>query len=415
VITIATALRSADASVTVEGTVTADAHLLDASGRRVVIQDDTAAIEVLLPADPVPVVRGARLRVVGTVGAAYGAPRLKASAMEVRGGGTMPAPLSLGRAPGASEEWELARIAGTVVDVRRLGDRWSAEVAVGRVRVPIVGLPGSGIPSTALVEGRAATIVGIVRRPYPSATDRRFAVVPRDRLDIAVGPPTGRSGSGPTSRPAAPRGFGAIGPAGLASLPPIVDVDLGQLEEHLGAVVRVGGLLIELTSTGILLDDGTAVGRVELLDEAAAFLPLLEVGDALNAIGTVDERAGGFVVVIRDGGGLLRIGALGEAVPIAASTTPEPAPSPVGVRLGGVDGFVGPEAIGLTGFISLLGVGAASIAVWLARRERVRRRLAAQVVARLQAFAEPPADRTPPPADRPATAADRPRSSPIGQ
>ena len=44
------------------------------------------------------------------------------------------------------------------------------------------------LASTALVEGRSATIVGIAKRPYPTATDHRFGLVPRTAADLAVGP-----------------------------------------------------------------------------------------------------------------------------------------------------------------------------------------------------------------------------------
>ena len=35
---------------------------------------------------------------------------------------------------------------------------------------------GAGIPSSALAEGGRATVIRVVRRPHPAATDRRFAV-----------------------------------------------------------------------------------------------------------------------------------------------------------------------------------------------------------------------------------------------
>ncbi len=49
------------------------------------------------------------------------------------------------------------------------------------------GWPAPGSRSSALKEGRTATIVGIVRRPYPSASDRRFAIVPRSARDLTIG------------------------------------------------------------------------------------------------------------------------------------------------------------------------------------------------------------------------------------
>ena len=67
------------------------------------------------------------------------------------------------------------------------GDRWTADLQIHGGRVPIAGLAGSGIASTDLAVGRAATVTGIVKRPYPTATDRRFAIVPRQRADIVLG------------------------------------------------------------------------------------------------------------------------------------------------------------------------------------------------------------------------------------
>ena len=48
------------------------------------------------------------------------------------------------------------------------------------------GSQAPGSPSTTLADGRTATVIGIARRPYPSATDRRFAVTPRSPADVRV-------------------------------------------------------------------------------------------------------------------------------------------------------------------------------------------------------------------------------------
>ena len=112
----------------------------------------------------------------------------------------MPAPRTLSGGPGIAVEWRLVRVAGTIVDVHKLGDRWRAELRVGSARVAISGLPGARIPSATLVEGRRATIVGIARRPYPGAADRRFAVVPRSSADVAVSSAGSSGGNGATSR-----------------------------------------------------------------------------------------------------------------------------------------------------------------------------------------------------------------------
>ena len=54
--------------------------------------------------------------------------------------------------------------------------------------VLVTGLSGAGIASTLLVEGGTVTVVGIGRGPYPTATDRRWTVIPGGPWDLAVGP-----------------------------------------------------------------------------------------------------------------------------------------------------------------------------------------------------------------------------------
>ena len=186
-VSIAQALLSQGDRVRVVGTVTAAGRLLDSTGRVVVIQDATAAVAVRLPTGTATPRVGARLRVDGTVGRAYGAPRIAATDAVVTGTSSSVLPLGLRTAPGAAHEWRLVRIEGEVVDVHKLGDRWRAEIAVGSSRVLVSGLPDSGLAATALVEGRRATVIGIVRRPYPTATDRRFAIVPRSTGDVRLG------------------------------------------------------------------------------------------------------------------------------------------------------------------------------------------------------------------------------------
>src|SRR5207245_8983031 len=132
-------------------------------------------------------------------------------------------------------------------------------------------------PGTALVEGRTATIVGIVRRPYPSATDRRFAILPRGPADVILGGSSEGDPSGPgngAGGPGAGGGAGRSGPgAGSTGLAPL-DLDLAELGGHVGALVRVGGLVAEMASDGFRVDDGTAVGRVVLRGPALDQLPL---------------------------------------------------------------------------------------------------------------------------------------------
>ena len=287
---IADAIRTGDGEVMVEGLVTIAPNLLDSTGRRIVIEDRTAGVEILLPTDAAPPAIGSRIRVEGKMGRAYDAPRIRADRLTTLAVGARPLPLALVAEPTAAHEWRLVRVSGTVVEVRKLGDRWRADLSIGGDRVAINGLAGAGIPSTALAEGRRATIVGIVRRPYPGAADRRWSVAPRSAADIVLaGGAPGSTGGDATDPPAGP---GAI--TARPGFPAGTDVDIVDLAAHVGASVRVGGLVTELVSDGFLLDDGTAIGRVALAGEAAEYLPLIEPGDALNATGTIEADGEGF-------------------------------------------------------------------------------------------------------------------------
>ena len=248
------------------------------------------------------------------------------------------APKSLAGLPGEAQEWQLVRVAGTVTKVTRLGDHWKADLRVGRVSVLIDGLAGSGIPSTLLVEGRSATITGFVHRAYPTASDRRWAVTPRGTFDVAVGPRVAGSGSGSggstgsgAASAAARRGGGSGGGArtsatsyggiGATDGATAASIDLATLGDHFGALVQVGGLLGNVTGDGFALDDGTAVVTVRLVGDAAPFVELLHRGDAIGLVGRVIADPGqptGGRLEVADPAGLVRLGTLGEVVPITA-------------------------------------------------------------------------------------------------
>ena len=78
--------------MTIEAAVTAGTKLLDSSGRRIVVQDSSGAIEVLLPTGASAPAVGSKLRVTGKTGVAWGAPRLGASAVAPAGSGSIVAP-----------------------------------------------------------------------------------------------------------------------------------------------------------------------------------------------------------------------------------------------------------------------------------------------------------------------------------
>lgn len=385
-ISIRQALGREGETLVVEGVVIAGPELLDSSGRRIVLADRSAGIEVVLPSGTTARV-GDGLRVAGEVGRAWGALRIRAASIEPISAETPILPETLRGAPGPAHEWRLVRVSGAVVDVRRLGSTWRAELLVGTDRVVIAGLAGAGIASTAIVEGHPATIIGIVRRPYPTATDRRYQVVPRGPSDVALGPAiagaagAGGAGSGSSGRSTDGRAFGA----GSGRTPTAVDVDLATLAEHVGEIVRVGGLVVDPTADGFTLDDATAVARIVLEGDAAEFIGLLEPGDALNAVGQVTRRGDEIVVVVSDGGGLTRVGDLGQALPLGPSATAEPQPATTPARTLASFGS-GPFDLPVLGLSGLLVVSGLSAALTLLRRRRLAARVAFVTKARLAAL-----------------------------
>ncbi len=312
-LTIAAAIVQGSGSVTVEGIVTTPAGLFDTTRREVVIQDASAAILVRLPSGSGAPKPGNRLRVTGEVGRAYGAPRIVAATIVDRGTASMPAALVLRLAPSAAVEWRLVRASGTLVSLHRSGATWLAELDVAGTRIPIDGLSGSGIGADRVTVGRSATITGIVRRPWPTATDRRFAIVPRSVADIVLGAtitsPTavgasrtsGIRSATRSSGPATTRRTGTTASSGgsatpsganrtttrAASLDAPRDSDFGDLAAQVGWTVRVGGLVVAIEGDELRIDDGTAEGRVRLQGDARAVLPQLTPGTALNATGRV--------------------------------------------------------------------------------------------------------------------------------
>jgi hypothetical protein len=403
--TIAAAILASSGTLTIEGSVTTAASLLDATKRRVIVQDRTAAIEVLVPAGTSAPPVGARIRVSGEVGRAYGAPRIRAATIR-RLGTAVVSPLELRVAPVAAHEWRLIRVRGDLLEVHRSGDRWTAELLVGGTRVPIVGLAGAGIPVAAIAAGRTATVTGIVRRPYPSASDRRFAVVPRSPGDLIVGGAVDDSaasgsvshGSSGIDANALSGSLAGSGSATTAGDP--LDVDLVALAGHVGETVRVGGLVETVTGDGFRLDDGTAVAFVRLRATAVDIAGSIVVGDALSATGRVevDSSVGAPIMVVDDPAGIVLVGDLGAGDP--TGTEPDPTAmsgSTAGGPTGSGSGTAATVTAGLAdpglpeiGALGIVLVSLASLAVTLLRRQRMRRRLAGRIADRLAAIVAGP-------------------------
>jgi len=275
--------------------------------------------------------------------------------------------------------------------------------------IVVAGLAGAGIPAAAIPEGAGVTVVGVVRRPHPAATDRRFAVVPRAPGDVRVDDPVrtvaGKRGGPGDGGATAPRSGALAGGLSPASDAP-VDADLATLPGRAGVRVRVGGLVVAVDEDRLLVDDGTATGGLRLTGDAAALLPLLEPGDAVSAVGKVTLAATGAIVQVDDAASLVRLGDLGEALPldpggsgsgVDASVGPASAQSatvdPAGLSAAapgpdpGTAPGDGPLVAGV-GLTLVASGGWASLAAL--RRRRDRRRLAARISARLAGLAAPP-------------------------
>jgi hypothetical protein len=335
--------------------------------------------------------------------------------------------------------WRLVALSGRVEDVRKLGDRWRAEVIVGSQRILVVGQPGAGIPAASVVEGRAIRLVGIVRRAFPSASDRRPSLLPRSPADVEAGSAGaassgsgsgsggsgssgGSAGSGGSVGSAPAGGFGGPGAGGAPGSAVVPDADLADLAASAGLVVRVGGLVTELTADGFRLDDGTAIGRVVLAGPAADQRPLIEPGDAINVTGRVARLDDGSFGVVVDDAAAIGLGSdpLAGAVPVGGSTGGTTDGSPVAdpggtgtLAAGFADGLVGVPGAG-PGLASLLAISMLSLVVTAIRRRHTRRLLASRVAVRLATFAGSPVPSEPSPAALPPVDSGPERGASVG-
>ncbi len=404
VIPISAALRTNGRDVAIEAVVTAPGSLLDGTGRRIVVQDATGAIEILLPKDASAPGVGNRVRAVGRVGSAYGAARLRASSIDRRGSANVPAPLRISGSVSPLHAWRLVAIGGRVDSVRKLGDRWRAEILVGNERLVVVGQPGARIPSTALVEGRSAEVVGIVRPAYPSASDKRPSILPRSSRDVRLAPAAAAmAGPGTRAGTASSRSDEVNGSPVPDSGEAATAADLVDLERLVGSVVRVGGLVVDLRPDGFVLDDGTAIGRVVLTGPAGDWIDLVEPDDAINVTGVVTVGSDGDEAVVVDDPATITLGRTLDG--------PGDSPDPTGPEDSAgsgegshrrIAGFA-PDASGLpgagVGVAGLLAIGLASLGATVLRRRQARRLLAVRVAARLAGIGgrtsrlqEPPGD-----------------------
>ena len=181
----------------------------------------------------------------------------------------------------------------------------AGRIRVGRADVVVVGQPGAGIASTALIEGRVATVTGIVRRPYPNAADRRFAITPRfaDRRDLA-GQAAGRErrrrpGAAPARRRGRIAGATAIASPGDRA----EDADLGDLIDLRRPHGPCRRPRRRPSTRRVHARRRHRDGTSSFARPRSTVSPLIEPDDALNAIGRVEPGADGPVVIVDDPGG----------------------------------------------------------------------------------------------------------------
>jgi hypothetical protein len=226
-----------------------------------------------------------------------------------------------------------------------------------------------------------------VRRPYPTASDRRFALVPRGPSDVAVGPAidgraSSRAGAGAASG-GGPGGSTSAGPS-AGTLP--IDEELGDLAGNAGRVVRVGGLVVGVDGLLVSLDDGSASVVVRLPEAADTLAADLRRGEAVNAVGRVVALGDGWQVVVAGPADVWRAASL-EAVPGTSPTLTLSAssalatPAPGGGR--GPGSGDGPLLAGLAAMAVAGGIAATAGAVTTARRRRIERLFSQRVAKRL--------------------------------
>jgi hypothetical protein len=156
-----------------------------------------------------------------------------------------------------------------------------------------------------------------------------------------------------------------------------------------GQRVRIGGLIARVAGDGFDLDDGTAIAHIVLKDDMATLIGQIREGEAVAATGTVELVDGAPVVVVDDAGTLVRVGALGQALPIGngqgSGAGTDSAERPDGgqgapasnVTEGAFGGGMGP------GLFLLALLTALAVTTGTVRRRLERRRLRAVIVDRL--------------------------------
>jgi hypothetical protein len=172
---------------------------------------------------------------------------------------------------------------------------------------------------------------------------------------------------------------------GSAAIDVTPDTDLATISEHVGQRVRVGGLIRRLADDGFDLDDGTALGRIELRGGMTDLRPHLREGEAVAATGIVELVDGAPIVAVDEDGSLFRVGSLGQALPIGGSGADQGPSETAAAGLPPVAADSGAFGIDLapTSLLALAGLTLLSVLATLLRRRLAQRHLRTAVVERL--------------------------------
>jgi len=115
----------------------------------------------------------------------------------------------------------------------------------------------------------------------------------------------------------------------------------------------------------------------------AALLPHLREGEAIAATGVVELLEGAPIVAVDGEGRLLRVGSLGQAVPIGPQPEPSPSPGGGGTTAIRADSTVFGSDLAPTSLLAVALITAFSVLATVVRRRLLRRRLRTALVDRL--------------------------------
>ena len=306
VVSIASGPRTTDRDVAIEAVVTAPAALLDATGRRIVVQDASGAIEVLLAKDvPAPGV-GTRIRAAGP--GRHRVRRTPAAGADVdRLGAGTPRPAAHPRA--ARRGPHLAARGGRRPHRRRTQARRPLAGrgrrrggASGRRRPAGREDPGRRCRRGSFDRRRRHRAPGLPERHRPPADDPAAV-----RGDFRVGGADRRRSRG--QRRAGGGGCRDGGPGGTADSAPArprartatacrPDADLADLASIVGGRSASAASSSTCAPTASCSTTAPRTRRSSCATTRPDWIPLIEPGDAINVVGRVERLDDGALGVV---------------------------------------------------------------------------------------------------------------------